>query len=91
MARTRAVERALQTHGRGPWYATAGVVAVGLILLAWLISPTERKRRSVVEDLAIGTDSAVVIRALGQPVRCAPGGLELFRSSFPTDWPRPIT
>lgn len=91
MARNRAVERALQTHGRGPLLATAVIVVLGLILVAWLISPTERKRRALLDDLAVGSDTALVIRALGEPVRCAAGGLERFREGFPTDWPRPVT
>lgn len=93
MARRRAVavDRALDTHGRGPWIATGVIIALGLLLLVWLISPTERKRRSVVEDLAIGTDSAVVLRELGEPVRCAAGDMRHFRSAFPADWPRPVT
>ena len=91
MARNRAVDRALNTTGRGPLIATAVIVALGVILVAWLISPTERKRRSLLEELAIGTDTAAVIRSLGDPVRCAPGELERFREGFPTDWPRPVT
>ena len=93
MARRRAVavDRALDTHGRGPWIATGVIVALGVVLLAWLISPTERRRRSQLDELAIGTDTAVVVQQLGEPVRCAPGSLERFREGFPTDWPRPIT
>lgn len=93
MARRRAVavDRALDTHGRGPLIATGVIVALGLLVLVWLVSPTERKRRALVDGLAIGTDSTVVLRELGQPVRCEPGDMENFRAGFPADWPRPVT
>ena len=91
MARSRTVDRALDTHGRGTWVATGVIVVLGLALVAWLVSPTERKRRSVVDGLEIGSDSSEVLRALGAPVRCGPAPLERFREGFPSDWPRPVT
>lgn len=93
MARRRAVsvDRALDTHGRGPLIATGVVVALGLIMLVWLVSPTERNRRTVVQELAIGTDSTVVLRELGEPVRCPAGDMRSFSEAFPADWPRPVT
>ena len=87
MARTRVVDRVLHTHGRGPWIASGVMVALGVILLIWLLSPSERKRRSVMESVAIGADTAEVLRVLGAPVRCPPKATEVVRMSFPEDWP----
>jgi hypothetical protein len=80
MYRSR-VDRVLHTHGRGPWIASGIIAALGLVLLVWLISPTERKRRSVMADVAIGSDTAGVVRLLGPPVRCPPKAT-CFRAIF---------
>ena len=87
MARTRAVDRVLHSQGRGPWIASGVMVELGDLLLAWFLSPSERKRRSVMEDVAIGADTAQVLRLLGAPVRCPPRATEQIRTSFPEDWP----
>jgi len=86
MARSR-VDRVLHTHGRGPWIASAVVAALGVIVLVWFFSPTERRRRTAMLDVAIGADTAEVVRLLGQPVRCPPKATEQIRAAFPTDWP----
>jgi hypothetical protein len=87
MARTRAIDRVLHSHGRGPWIASGVIAALGLVLLVWFISPTERKRRATMSDVAIGADTTVVVRLLGPPVRCPPKATEEVRAAFPTDWP----
>ena len=87
MARTRAVDRVLNTHGRGPWIASGVMIALGIVLIVWFLSPSERRRRSVMEEVAIGADTAQVLRLLGDPVRCPPKATETVRTSFPEDWP----
>src|SRR5688572_4521499 len=87
MARTHAIDRVLNTHGRGPWIASGVMVALGVIVVVWLLSPSERKRREVMEGVAIGADTAEVLRVLGAPVRCPPKATEQIRTSFPEDWP----
>ena len=87
MPRKRAVDRVLQTHGRGPWIASGVIALLGAVLLVWFLSPTERRRRSVMEDVAIGADTAEVVRLLGAPMRCPPEAPEQVRTSFPEDWP----
>ena len=86
MARKRAVDRALHTHGRGPLIATGVIAVLGVILLVWFLSPTERRRRSVMQEVAIGADTTEVARLLGAPVRCPHGSTEQLRRSFPEDW-----
>jgi hypothetical protein len=87
MARTRAVDRVLHKQGRGPWFATGAIAVLGVVLLLWFVSPTERKRRSTMSRVPIGADTAEVLRLLGQPVRCPPKSTEQVRAAFPTDWP----
>jgi hypothetical protein len=87
MPRTRAVDRALHTHGRGPLIATGVIAVLGVVLLLWFLSPTERRRRSVMGEVAIGADTAEVTGLLGAPVRCPPRATQQVRTSFPEDWP----
>ena len=87
MARKHAVDRVLNTHGRGPKIASGVIGVLGAIVLLWFFSPTERRRRSTMEDVAIGADTTEVIRLLGTPVRCSPKATQQIRASFPTDWP----
>ena len=88
MSRNRAVERALQNN-RGPLIATVVIVALGLIVLAWVVSPTERKRRSLMGRVEVGDDTAQVVQLLGDPVRCGAPSAELVRGGLPRDWPPP--
>lgn len=88
MPRNR-IDKALNTSGRGPWIATGVVFLLGVLVLAWVISPTERKRRAIVEDLELGDDSLQVLTALGTPVRCPPRSADVIRGGFPGDWPAP--
>lgn len=85
MARSR-VDRVLHTHGRGPRIASLAIALLGMIVLVWFLSPTERKRRSLMEDVALGADTTEVIRVLGAPVRCGPKYTEQIRASFPEEW-----
>jgi hypothetical protein len=89
MPRTHVLDRALQTSGKGPLMATVVIAAIGLLLLIWFVSPTERKRRSAMGELEIGADSARVHRLLGAPVRCSAAQVARMRAGFPTDWPAP--
>ena len=86
MARTRAVDRALHTHGRGPWVATGVIALLGVVLLLWFLSPTERRRRALMREVAIGADTAAVAGVLGAPTRCPHRATEQIRRSFPEDW-----
>ncbi|MBW3630255.1 MAG: hypothetical protein KY464_13275 [Gemmatimonadetes bacterium] len=90
MPRSR-VDRVLHTHGRGPRIASLVIALLGLIILVWFLSPTERRRRSLMEEVALGADTTEVIRMLGPPVRCPPKYTEQVRASFPEEWaPRQV-
>jgi hypothetical protein len=89
MPRTSVIDRALHTSGKGPLIATIVIGVVGLLLLLWFVSPTERKRRAVMGELEIGADSSRVVRLLGAPVRCSSATVARMRAGFPTDWPAP--
>lgn len=68
------------------WRVTAAILLLGLVALVWMLSPTERERRSVVRELEIGDDTARVVAALGPPIRCRTLGSETLREHFPEDW-----
>ena len=85
MPRSR-VDRVFHSHGRGPRIASLVIALFGMIVLVWFLSPTERKRRSLMEQVAIGADTAEVIRILGAPVRCPPKYTDQIRASFPEEW-----
>lgn len=70
------------------WRATAAVVVVGLLALIWLFSPTERKRRDLVQRLELGDSVSRVEDLLGSaPLRCPVGSLDHLEGSFPPGWP----
>lgn len=61
---------------------------VGLLVLIWVVSPSERKRREVVSRLEIGDSISRVEELLGPEVtHCPVGSLQHLQSSFPTGWP----
>jgi hypothetical protein len=63
---------------------SAAIIAVGLIVvLALMFSPGRRRQRAA-EKLAVGDDSAVVLRRLGaSPTRCPAGRLDHLAERFP--------
>ena len=64
------------------------MVLVGLLLLIWVFSPTERKRREVVGRLELGDSTSRVEQLLGHgALRCPVGSLEHLEKSFPPGWP----
>ena len=64
------------------------IVLLGLVVLVWVFSPTERQRRAEMDDLAVGADSTEVLRLLGAaPTRCAPTLPPTLRSGLPEDLP----
>jgi hypothetical protein len=78
----------LQESKRGVWRATAAIIVVGLLALVWAVSPTERKRREVVERLEVGDSVARVEELLGRgAVHCPVGSLQHLEKSFPAGWP----
>lgn len=81
------MDRALQTRRRGIWAVTIAILVVGLIVLVWSFSPTERHRRDVMGRLEIGDDSARVAQLVGSPLRCPGSAMDALRRSLPTDWP----
>ena len=66
------------------------ILALGAILLLWLASPSERGRRSDMDDLAFGDPTERVASVLGPPAaRCAGDDLAHLSGSFPPGWPTP--
>ncbi|HEX8696673.1 MAG TPA: hypothetical protein VF746_29920 [Longimicrobium sp.] len=84
------VDRALRTHRARSRMVSAAIIAVGLIVvLALMFSPGRRRQRAA-EKLAVGDDSAVVLRRLGAgPTRCPAGRLDHLAERFPGGTPRP--
>lgn len=61
---------------------------MGLLVLFWVVSPTERKRREVVERLEVGDSVSRVEHLLGHgAARCPVGSLQHLEQSFPAGWP----
>jgi hypothetical protein len=74
------------------WRATAAVLVVGLLILAWAVSPTERRRLSVVARLEVGDSVSRVVELLGDPAARCPGGqVGHLQRSFPEGWPTAAT
>jgi hypothetical protein len=64
------------------------VVLVGALALIWVVSPTERKRRDLVERLEPGDSTPRVEELLGSAgTQCPVGTLAHLEKSFPTGWP----
>jgi hypothetical protein len=64
------------------------VVLVGALVLIWVVSPTERKRRDLVERLEPGDSTSRVEELLGSAgTRCPVGSLAHLERSFPPGWP----
>ena len=87
LARNRRVDRALDTPGRGVWIATGLVLLAGVLVILWVMSPTERGRRRVMEDLELGDSISRVVGFLGAaPARCPAAALSHLQPSFPPGW-----
>ncbi len=57
-------------------------------MVLWSASPTERRRRGLVERLEVGDSASRVAATLGEaPARCAGRELSHLRESFPPGWP----
>lgn len=88
MARNHRVDRALDTPKRGIWIATGLVLLVGVITIVWVVSPTERGRRRVMDELELGDSTSRVVVYLGEaPARCPGSALSHLQPSFPPGWP----
>lgn len=87
MARDRRVDEALQIPKRGIWIATVVIVLMGLLVLLWNISPTERRRHAILERTEVGDQANHVTEMIGAtPVRCPAGDLTHLQRSFPDGW-----
>ena len=90
MPRNRTLDRALGTSKRSIWIATGAIFVLGALLLIWFFSPSERGRRSDMDDLALGDPMERVASVLGPPAaRCPSGSLAHLAGSFPPGWPAP--
>ena len=64
------------------------IVLLGLVALVWVVSPTERRRRGLVENLEVGDSSTQVVQTLGSPsARCPGQELSHLQETFPPGWP----
>jgi hypothetical protein len=69
------------------WRATAAIVLVGVIVLVWVLSPSERHRHRVVGRLAVGDSVSRVTELLGEPAARCPGStIHHLVGSFPGGW-----
>lgn len=88
MARNQRMDRALDPPKRGIWIATGLVMAGGLLVLLWAVSPAELGRRRALEALELGDTTARVVAYLGEaPARCPIASLAHLRETFPPGWP----
>jgi hypothetical protein len=82
------IDSVLRGKQRRIWLVTALVLIAGL---AWLIlaqTNPERQRVQRMAQVELGTEGAVVIRLMGEPIaRCAGGPPSQMRRSFPRGWP----
>ena len=86
--RTRRIDNALQTQKRAMWTATALVLLVGVLVLVWVVSPAERRRRGAMDGLDVGDPASRLVQLLGEPAaRCPAGDLAQLRGAFPPGWP----
>lgn len=68
---------------------SAGIVALGVLVLAVLLLSGGRKRERAAARLVAGEDSAAVVRLLGSPPhRCEASNLAHLRDQFPGGTPR---
>jgi hypothetical protein len=66
------------------------ILLLGAILLVWLVSPSERSRRSDMASLELGEPMGRVAGVLGPPAARCPGrNLSHLDESFPPGWPAP--
>jgi hypothetical protein len=69
------------------WRATVAILLVGLIVLVWVLSPSERHRRRVAGRLEVGDSVSRVTELLGEPAaRCPGSSIHHLAESFPTGW-----
>jgi hypothetical protein len=58
------------------------------VVLVWFASPSERRRRGIVDRLEVGDPADRVEELMGVPgARCRGGDLEHLDASFPLGWP----
>lgn len=90
--RNRRLDEALQTPKRGIWIATGIIVVLGILVLVWAVSPTERRRRSVMGDLELNDPASRVTELMGAPgARCPGSSVAHLARSFPPGWPASAT
>ena len=79
----------MRVSPKGARRVTAVIVALGLLVLLWVVLFTgDRGRERNAGKIALGADSAQVAGVLGPPASaCATGSLEHLRDHFPTDIP----
>lgn len=65
-----------------------GILLLGLVVLVWVMSPSERRRRSLANRLQIGDSVTRVTELLGPPgARCPGSSLAHLARAFPGGWP----
>lgn len=78
----------MQTPKRGIWIATAAVLLGGLVVILWVTSPAEGRRREIMDRLELGDSASRVVALLGEaPARCPGAELAHLGASFPPGWP----
>ena len=81
------VDQALRVTPRAVTLATLGILAVGAVVL-WFVLRGSSARERAMNSLAVGSDSTQVRGALGAPAgNCATGSLEHLRAHLPEDMP----
>ena len=84
------IDRALKTHKRRSRMVSAAIVLLGLLALAAVMFTPARRRARAASHLAVGDDSAAVVRALGAPPsRCMGAGIDHLGDEFPAGTPAP--
>jgi len=84
------IDTALNTHKRLSRMVSAGIVALGLIVLAVALLGRGRERERKAARVMVGDDSTAVARLLGQPPhRCPTSSLGHLTGQFEPGTPRP--
>jgi hypothetical protein len=89
MPRSQIINRALPKQSRLSLIITIAILVLGAVVLIWVISPGERRRRELMERLDFGDPGTRVSALLGEPTECPIGTLDHLRGSFPEGWPPP--